>query len=317
MSTKLARHPFGLHYIYLRLSVGFLRSIVTLTRWLAQGRSYHKLPDGVTCKHITVPSRDNGRHIKVHLYQSPGYDNTKSTPVLVNFHGSGFIFPALGSDREFCSLVAARTNVLVFDADYRKAPEHPFPAALQDVEDIIHYLAAHPSQYDPSNIFLSGFSAGGNLALVTASSFGPDAVKGVIGIYPSVDLTKRHMAPEKRFISGIVTPPFLRNLFRESYILPGQSRSDPRISPIFAPTESFPKFVYLACGNADGAYDPSVRFVERLREAGHSEAEFLGVENEAHSFDKRVKAGTKSAEKKDKVYAGAIDMINKALNARK
>lgn len=130
-------------------------------------------------------------------------------------------------------------------------------------------------------------------------------------------MTKAHTAPERRFIKDFVIHPIFRKLFYGSYILSEQSRSDPRISPIFAPTESFPKFVYLACGNADSVYDPSVRFVERLREAGHSEANFVGVEHEAHSFDKRAKEGTESAERKDKVYAGAIDMINKALNARK
>jgi acetyl esterase/lipase len=97
-------------------------------------------------------------------------------------------------------------------------------------------------------------------------------------------------------------------------MLPGQLASDPRISPILAPTESFPKYVYLACGNADTLYEPSRRFVERLRDAGHHDAEFVGVEREAHSFDKLTKEGSQTAGKKDMVYDGAVDMINKALH---
>jgi acetyl esterase/lipase len=199
------------------------------------------------------------------------------------------------------------------DADYRKAPEHPFPAAIQDAEDITHYLAANPDQYDSSNIFLSGFSAGGNIALVTASTLGPERIKGVIGFYPSVDLTKQHTAPEKRVLAGGIIPPFLRDIFYGAYILPGQPRNDRRISAILAPAESFPKHVYLACGNADALHDPAVKFVERLKEAGHKDAEFVGLEYMAHGFDTHAKEGTEAGEKKHKAYAGAVNLINRAI----
>jgi acetyl esterase/lipase len=213
--------------------------------------------------------------------------------------------------------VTARTNALVFDADYRKAPEHPFPAAVHDAEDVAHYILANPDQYDSSNIFTSGFSAGGNLALVIASSLGPERIKGVIGIYPPLDRTKTHIAPEKRMRAGLAISPFISKVFYDSYILPGQSPSDPRISPIGAPTESFPKSVYVACGNADTLYNPCVRFVGRLKEAGHNDAVFVNAEYEGHGFDKKTKAGTESVETKDRIYAGAVDMINKALHLRK
>jgi acetyl esterase/lipase len=235
------------------------------------------------------------------------------------FNSSAFILPGLGGDREFCSLVAARTNLnaLVFDADYRKAPEHPFPAAVHDAEDVAHYVLASPDQYDSSNIFTSGFSAGGNLALVTASSLGPERIKGVIAIYPPLDRTKSYTAPEKPKRADAALPPFFSKVFRDAYILPEQSRSDPRISPILAPTESFPKSVYVACGNADKAYEPCVRFVERLKDAGHDDAVFVNAEYEGHGFDKMTKEGTESAETKDKIYADAVDMINRALHVGK
>lgn len=88
--SSLARHPFGWHYIYLRLFAILLRSLTTLSRWMNIGsqKSNNKIPEGVTVKKITVPSRDKGRNISVHLYQPPGYDGTKPTPVLVNLHGS-------------------------------------------------------------------------------------------------------------------------------------------------------------------------------------------------------------------------------------
>jgi acetyl esterase/lipase len=201
----------------------------------------------------------------------------------------------------------------VLDADYRKAPEYPFPAAIQDAEDIIYYLIANPDKYDLSNIFLSGFSAGGNIALVTASTLGSERVKGVIGFYPAVDLTKQHTAPEKHMLAGNSISPFLRNIARSAYMLSSQPRDDPRISVTLAPTESFPSYIYLVCGNADAAYDPIFKLAERLKEAGHRDVEFVGLEYMGHWFDRRARAGTEAGEKKAKAYVGAVDLINRAI----
>jgi len=203
----------------------------------------------------------------------------------------------------------------VFDADYRKAPEHPFPAAIQDAEDITYYLAANPDKYDASNVFLCGFSAGGNLALVTASHLGPERVKGVLGFYPPVDFTKPHTAPEKRFVAGAVIPQFIANIFHAAYALPSQPLNDPRISVILAPPESFPNHVYLACGNADTLYDPALKFVARLKEAGHDDAEFVGFEHMGHGFDSHGKDSTEGKEKKHEAYTGAVDLINRVTEA--
>jgi hypothetical protein len=83
---SLPKHSFGWHYIYLRLFVGLIRSIAMPAQWL-RIRKY-KIHEGVVVKKIAVPSRDKGRNIKVHLYQPAGYDSTKPTPALINFHGS-------------------------------------------------------------------------------------------------------------------------------------------------------------------------------------------------------------------------------------
>jgi len=306
---SLAKHPFW-RYIFLRIMAGLIRLVMIPERWRPR-----RLHEGVIFKIITVPSRDTGRDIKVHLYQPADRDSTKPAPVLVNWHGSGFIIPSLGENREFCSLVAARTQCVVFDADYRKSPEHPFPAAIQDAEDITHYLAANPDKYDLSNTFLSGFSAGGNIALVTASALGPERIKGVLTFYPVIDLTKLYTAPEKRFIAGITIADWVYRVFYGAYVLPDQTRNEPRISVNLAPAESFPSHVYMVCGNADTLYDPARKLVERLKEAGHNDAEFVGLEYMGHVFDIHAKKDTEGEEKKVKVYTGAVDLINKAIGA--
>jgi len=313
----LAKYLLGwryTRYIFLQLYAGlFLRWSMTFTRWLStQNRQIHQ---GVVRKSIAIPSRDKGRNIIVHLYQPAGYESIKPRPVLVNWHGSGFVVPSLGTNREFCSLIAARTRCVVLDADHRKAPEYPFPAAHQDAEDIFHYLIANPTQYDLSNIFLSGFSSGGTIALATASTLGPERVKGVIAFYPHVDFTRSHTAPEKHFTAGIIIPPAICDILIASFILPSQPHNDPRISVVLAPTESFPNHVLLVCGNADPWYNSSVEFVERLKNAGHKNAEFLGFEYMAHGFDENAKNGTEGSEKKRQAYAGVVDFIGRSIGA--
>lgn len=98
---------------------------------------------------------------------------------------------------------------------------------------------------------------------------------------------------------------------------PSQPRNDPRISVALAPTESFPKHVYVACGNADAAYGPAAKFVEGLKKAGHEHAEFLGFEYMAHVFDARAKEGTEAGENKRKAYDGAVDFIDRTIGASK
>lgn len=92
---SLAKHSWSFSYIYLRLSAGLLRCISAPAEWVVKRRQI--LAEGVMYKRIQVPSRDEGRIIKVDLYQPPGYDSTKPTPVLVNMHGYVMIHISLCS----------------------------------------------------------------------------------------------------------------------------------------------------------------------------------------------------------------------------
>lgn len=80
------------------------------------------------------------------------------------------MIPSLGSDMPFCSQMCRATGVIVIDANYCKAPENPFLAALHDVEDVIRWVLSPSEKFDPSRVVQSGFSAGANLALVASSS---------------------------------------------------------------------------------------------------------------------------------------------------
>ena len=117
-------------------------------------------------------------------------------------------------------------------------------------------------------------------------------------------------------IAGVVIRPVFYKFFDRSYILPSQDKADPRVSPIFAPIESFPSHVYLVCGNADGMYDSVKKLVERLKGAGHNGVEFVGPPYMGHAFDMLDNEGYEAEEKKHQAYDGAVDLINRATGGR-
>src|ERR1700761_7120890 len=204
--------------------------------------------------------------------------------------------PSLGTDTSFCALVASRLGCIVLDSDYRKSPEYPFPAALEDAEDVIAYILSNPSTFDVNRITVGGFSAGGNIAMsLAATRMGKDQCRGVIGIYANPDMTRLLPAPEKEFVSGSVLSPWWRTFFYKCFINPRTaSKNDLALSPGLDPS-LFPKYVFLACGTADTLYIPGNELIRRLKEEqgyGEDEAVWLSVDKVAHGFDKVVEEGS-------------------------
>lgn len=126
-------------------------------------------------------------------------------------------------------------------------------------------------------------------------------------------MTKAHIAPETKMICGAALSPPVHRFYQDAYVLPSQSRTDPRISPIFAPMDSFPRHIYCACGNADVFYEPAAKFVQNLKDAGSTDVEFVCGEYMGHGFDKDTKEGSEAEKVKVKAYDGAISMINRTL----
>lgn len=136
----------------------------------------------VECKRLLVQSRDKGRMIKVDVY-TPNKGISKPSPIHINWHGCAFICPIFGIDAKICSYIASKLGCIVFDADYRKTPQHPFPASPQDALDVCYYVLAHPELYDAKRISLGGSSSGGNLALGAAASLGSERICAVSELY--------------------------------------------------------------------------------------------------------------------------------------
>ncbi|KAJ5396252.1 uncharacterized protein N7487_010555 [Penicillium crustosum] len=243
---------------------------------------------------IFIQSREHGRSIKVHIYRSPVTETLKTpSPVLLNFHGSGFVIPAHGSDDQFCRQMSQQTSYTVLDVQYRLSPEHPFPAALNDTEDAIKWVLGQPKTFDISKFAISGFSAGATLALAVSS------FKAFVD--PEV-----MAAPDP---NGQPIPAFMLRFFASCYILPGYDTKDPRISPGYAEVDRFPRRVLIVTAGYDSLALEGESLATRLRGGSGRIVVSERMERCNHAWDKMAKKGTFEWEAKEKAYELAVNML--------
>ncbi|KAI0454915.1 putative carboxylesterase [Xylaria acuta] len=311
MSSVLA----ALRYIRLKLLICAIRLIVRLVT-----PRVHAKPDAV----LRVPSRDAGRTVSVHVYSpspatspnGPGEASRTPRPVLINCFGSGFALPLFGADDLFCSEISQRTGHVVLDVDYRLAPENPFPAALHDVEDVVHHVLSRPDRYDAAQVSISGFSSGGTLALVVPTLFPANTFRSLITFYPSVSMARdpsERKAPVDDGPKGGRAPLFWTRLFRESY-LGGMDPRDPRISPLYnADTVNYPRHMLIITAEYDASASEAEEFANSAEvnaQATDRRVILRRMRGCGHNFDKSKKHVTA----RDEAYALANDLLTRRLN---
>lgn len=288
------------YYIYLKLVTSLLRSITRL------GWRITPSPDKIQY----IPSRTPNRTIKAHIYTPPPDKTRTPSPVLINFHGSGFIIPAHGGDDAFCRDISLRTNHTVLDIQYRLSPEHPFPAAIQDAEDVVNWVLSQPTLYDKSNLSLSGFSAGGNIALVTSSTLFPaHTFTTVLAFYPSVAPyidPGTLVAPQQ---GGRPLPVWVLRFFRKCYLQGGVDARDPRISPALADGDRFPGKVLIITAGYDTLAENAEKLARRLEGDPARRVVHRRMDRCDHGWDKRVKEGTREWELKEQAYDLAVELL--------
>ncbi|KAL4924548.1 putative esterase/lipase [Aspergillus undulatus] len=229
---------------------------------------YAPNPDEV----VEIQSRDPSRKIKAHVYRAGSA--SEPCPVLINFHGSGFVFPYHGSDDEFCLLMSQRAGYTVLDVQYRLAPEHPFPAALNDCEDAVNWILQQAVKFDRARVALSGFSAGGTLALAASSTLFPrETFHAVVSFYPPIDFYSPHRSKVAPGPTGRGLPAPMAQLFTMCYILASHDKKVPRISPFYAQPGRFPNRVSIITAAKDNLAP---------------EAEKLAVEIEKQDSNRKV-----------------------------
>src|SRR3984957_2494858 len=192
-------------------------------------------------------------------------------PCLVFFHGGGWVIGDLDSHDVACRKLAHEGELIVISVDYRLAPEHKFPAAVDDAITATTWISGNAKSLgiDVSRLMVGGDSAGGNLAAVVALSArdgnGPP-IAGQVLIYPATDFAMTHGSHREPETSILLTHSVIR-WFRDHY-LGSADGSDWRASPARASTLAGPPPAHVLTAGADPLRDEGEEYARRLKEAG-------------------------------------------------
>jgi acetyl esterase len=195
-------------------------------------------------------------------------------PCLVFFHGGGWVIGDLDSHDVVCRKLAVEGELIVISVDYRLAPEHKFPAAVEDAMSATKWVAANAQQFgvDASRLLVGGDSAGGNLAAVVALAArdgdGP-RIAGQVLIYPATDAARTHPSHSEPETSILLTHS-VTTWFYENYLNGTADVDDWRASPARAKTLKGLPPAYVLTAGADPLRDEGDEYAARLKEAGVS-----------------------------------------------
>ncbi|MEM5316399.1 alpha/beta hydrolase fold domain-containing protein [Paraburkholderia sp. JHI869] len=201
---------------------------------------------------------------------------------VLHFHGGGYVLGSAKSSVEYASRLSHALNGPCYTVDYRLAPEHPYPAAIDDAFSAYRGLLA--AGVDPATLFLSGESSGGGLVLALAAALrraGLPLPAGVIAICPMTDLTLS--GPSVKANSGddpAANRETLTNLVAGYF--QGHEPTDPMVSPLFADLTDLPP-VYLAAVHGEVLESDTTRFAERAKAAG-ANVTLKMVDDSVHVF---------------------------------
>jgi acetyl esterase/lipase len=243
----------------------------------------------VATSELTIPGAHGG--IPATLYIPQGVPAPSG--LLVFFHGGGWVIGTRASHDNAARFLARHAGVRVVSVEYRLAPEHPFPAAVDDAVAAFDYAYAKAGDLgvDPERMAVGGDSAGGNLAAVVAQlakTRGGPAPAFQLLLYPGVDATARSRSREM-FGKGFFLTDSDMTWFVDHYAPPGVDRADPRVSPLLAEDFTGLPPAYVATAGFDPLRDEGEAYAEKLRAAGvptalsrqpdliHGYVNFLGI----------------------------------------
>ncbi|HYB46793.1 MAG TPA: alpha/beta hydrolase [Streptosporangiaceae bacterium] len=223
------------------------------------GDRLHPLPDDVLVREV------NAGGVPAHWLAVPGADAGR---VLLFLHGGGYEFGSLRSDGELAARLGRASGMRVLFPEYRLAPEHPFPAAIDDVLAAWRWLRTG-QDLSATSMAVAGDSAGGGLAvalLVATQDAGEALPAAAVLMSPTVDLTSSGASMTERADQDPISTPAMLRQFASDY-LAGADPKTPLASPLFASLSGLPPLL-IQVGTADLLLSDSERLAAAAAEAG-------------------------------------------------
>ncbi|KPA21163.1 Carboxylesterase NlhH [Shimia sp. SK013] len=258
-------------------------------------------PNSVGMVDIQLPGADGERRARV--YTPAGVSPDAAGPTLLYLHGGGWVQGAIESHDGLCARLADLAGIRVVSYDYRLAPEHMFPAAVDDVLACYRALIAGETglQVDAAQLVVGGDSAGGNLTAVLMHDIAKAGLlmpKAQLLIYPAVDA--RMTAQSMQDLQDQPLLPGTRiRWYLDLYIPEGHDRLDPRISAVFTDTFAAQSPAFVVAGGHDPLWDDAHVYAEALRKAGVA-VELVTYPGQIHAFmslTKVIPQGNEAIEK--------------------
>jgi len=220
-------------------------------------------PLAIPAAHGTIPAR---LYTPKTLREKDGL-----APCLIFFHGGGWVIGNLETHDVVCRKLAHEGELKVISVDYRLAPEHKFPAAVEDSIEATRWIATNTSKLgiDASRLIVGGDSAGGNLAAVVALDARDRDGPGIAGqmlVYPATEFARTHASHREPETSILLTHSVI-GWFANHY-MGGADIGDWRASPARARTLANLPPAYVLTAGADPLRDEGDEYAERLKEAG-------------------------------------------------
>ena len=222
-------------------------------------------------------------------------------PIVVYFHGGGWVLGDQQSDDPFCRDMCRRTGMIFVSVGYRHAPEHRFPTAVEDGYAATRWIAEHAVELGgtPGPVLIAGWSAGGNIAAVTcqlARDRGGPQISGQLLICPVTDCAFDRPSYNEN-ATGYFLTRSLMYWFWDIYCSPAE-RTDPRASPLRGNLAGLPSALVVTC-EFDPLRDEGIAYaealgaagvpVEQLKARGHFHASFTMVDVVITAVDGRAR----------------------------
>jgi acetyl esterase len=223
------------------------------------------LPNAVATRELTMAS---GRRAR--LYRPEG--GSRPLPVLVYAHGGGWVAGSIESHDPFCRLLCAASGVMILSIDYRLAPEHRFPAALEDTISAAQWIAAHAQQCnaDATRIGLGGDSSGANIAAAAAHRIcdsNVNALRALLLLYPVTDHpSHQHRSYEENATGYGLEAPVMRWYWQQ--YAPRVAADDPDASPLRRASLPALPPTLVATAEYDLLRDEGIAYAQKLQAAG-------------------------------------------------
>lgn len=219
---------------------------------------------------------------------------------LLHVHGGGFVVGTTRGFVGYLSELALQADATITSVDYRLAPEHPFPAAIDDCLAVYRALV---DEVAPESLAVIGESAGGNAALATlirARDEGWALPAAAVLVSPWVDLTFSGDSISRNQATELMLDPALFTGWRDHYV-GGQDPGDPAISPLFADLSGLPP-LHVQATTAEVLEDDARRLVDKAAAAG-VEAELVVFDELWHIFQTQAPLVPEAREALDQIVA--------------